>query len=494
MAPAPGRIGARHPLRHVGSVVHETGRGVCGCCLDGTWMAVATAHGVSVWRLGLPAGRDGLLQEAMRHELESEQRRVVSHLALRNGLVVACGQSRVAKRRREKAGVLSQINPGVFVLASDLTAGHDHVAAAAGMSDVDIPSVMATWDSFGGLSVGSANAGAGVGAVVLLADTEGQVVRWTLDARRSDAARPSSHTADSQLGGRRSAQGVLGRAGPKPSLPQGQVSIARCAKLQSATGWGALKSLIICGPGDRYAAAALQHALAIWNHEDGSLLQTLHVSAFGPRIIELNDVAPWSGLSAAKSGQQPVRDGADDVRMVVSLNSVRTRAPTRATRCGSQAPSWHALGSEAKESQAGSPAPVCELVQIDPATGHVTPCRQLLLFDDARTAGGGRASQSSAAEEENDWTAVAASSSSVVCDLRHVVAGFPSGTVAVWNAASARLVALLRDSRRDWKTTSSQHSGGVCGSAVTSVAVHPTRCIIAAGRSDGVLDVWAPSC
>ena len=181
--------------------------------------------------------------------------------------------------------------------------------------------------------------------------------------------------------------------------------------------------------------------------------------------------------------------------MVVSLNSVRTRAPTRATRCGSQAPSWHALGSEAKESQAGSPAPVCELVQIDPATGHVTPCRQLLLFDDARTAGGGRASQSSAAEEENDWTAVAASSSSVVCDLRHVVAGFPSGTVAVWNAASARLVALLRDSRRDWKTTtSSQHSGGVCGSAVTSVAVHPTRCIIAAGRSDGVLDVWAPSC
>jgi hypothetical protein len=106
--------------------VHAAGKGVVGLTVDGSRLACATTDCVSVWQI-LPDGSGGggvgdgasgsahgpgLLSEVMRYDLGTEGRRVLTHMAFCDGLLLAAGLSKAAKRRREKDGVLSHINPG----------------------------------------------------------------------------------------------------------------------------------------------------------------------------------------------------------------------------------------------------------------------------------------------------------------------------------------------------------------------------------------------
>ena len=98
------KISARQPLRHSGSISHGAGKDVCGVSLDACWLAVASASCISVWRFddvgSLSATREeqardkghGRVLKAMLHELDGEQRRVVTHLSMNNGLIIAAGQ------------------------------------------------------------------------------------------------------------------------------------------------------------------------------------------------------------------------------------------------------------------------------------------------------------------------------------------------------------------------------------------------------------------
>jgi hypothetical protein len=116
-------ISSRRPIRHAGSIVHAAGKAVVGLTVDGNRLACATTDCVSVWKLaqdgsgGGDGGSDsvhgaGLLSEVMRYDLGTEGRRTLTHMAFRDGLLLAAGLSKAAKRRREKDGVLSHINPG----------------------------------------------------------------------------------------------------------------------------------------------------------------------------------------------------------------------------------------------------------------------------------------------------------------------------------------------------------------------------------------------
>ena len=94
--------------------------------MDGSRLACATTDCVSVWQIvsdgsgggGVGDGGSGsahgpgLLSEVMRYNLGTEGRRALTHMAFCDGLLLAAGLSKAAKRRREKDGVLSHINPG----------------------------------------------------------------------------------------------------------------------------------------------------------------------------------------------------------------------------------------------------------------------------------------------------------------------------------------------------------------------------------------------
>ncbi len=247
----------------MGSIQHDKGKGAVGLVIDDCWLACATADCVSAWRLApdAEAGGPEIFAE-MRHEIASSQRRVVTHLALRGGLVLAAGESKAAKRRRESKGCLSQINPGVFVLACR-AGGRDQDAVNCGqaapggaadrscMSDLEIPLAMAEWKSFGGIALIDA------GGSLLLAESDGQIVHWTLDDIES-AAPP-----DAQQGGRGGSRGKSSRPGSsldsdRPSRAQ---SISRCCTLPPATGYGQFNSIAVCGRDNRFAVGALQHAV-----------------------------------------------------------------------------------------------------------------------------------------------------------------------------------------------------------------------------------------
>lgn len=154
------RIGAGRPICHAGTLTHATNKAVAGLVVHGEWLACATADCVSAWRLRAadspPAGggAEGLLGEAMRHELDAEQRRVVTHLTLRDGVLLAAGQARAAKRPREKKGVVSQIDPAVFVLACEVDSGGAavHGPPTMTMTDVELPSIMVSF--FGACPLG----------------------------------------------------------------------------------------------------------------------------------------------------------------------------------------------------------------------------------------------------------------------------------------------------------------------------------------------------
>lgn len=256
------------------------------------------------------------------------------------------------------------------------------------------------------------------------------------------------------------------------------------------------------------------------------------MSALGSLVNEITGVAPWqpSGSASAAASCDGNHVVPESPYVVISVDSLRPRAPARATR-GGQALSSQSSALSSQASQHRPPtqlrgeghdedardegeiaAPACLLVRIDMGTGTVNLVRHLSLFD-IPAGCGGESSRDKSSRDANVCSSVVQSSestaqdfnlevccarcSSVACDARHVAAGFPSGTIAIWSASSARLVALLRDPRRGGEagggsrsrgrpSASSQHAGGI-----TCVAIHPTRRIVVAGRSDGVLDIWA---
>jgi len=119
-------ISSARPIRHAGSIVHTAGKGVVGLTVDGSRLACATTDCVSVWQIlsdgsgggGVGDGGcgsahgPGLLSEVMCYDLGTKGRRTLTHMAFCDGLLLAAGLSKAAKRRREKDGVLSHINPG----------------------------------------------------------------------------------------------------------------------------------------------------------------------------------------------------------------------------------------------------------------------------------------------------------------------------------------------------------------------------------------------
>lgn len=263
---------------------------------------------------------------------------------------------------------------------------------------------------------------------------------------------------------------------------------------------------------------------------------------------EITAVTPWKAMHRA---HENVPDCADSLlHLVISLDSVSS-APGRHTRASQvlSSPSSAAssqisqhLRDPARLESGGGAAPACLVVRVDVDSGAMTPCRQLSLFDlpalrSCGSAGnqvfydnltyrppvykdfrqnidfdhcagkhfGGTVADrdvctaTDSHEPVPDCVAFAARCSSVACDARNVTAGFACGTVAVWSASSARLVALLRDPCSTSRGVGERHShrrsqekAGLGGSGVTCVAMHATRRIIVAGRLDGIVDVWAP--
>jgi hypothetical protein len=133
------------------------------------------------------------------------------------------------------------------------------------MADVELPAAMALWESVGGLALLKAPCGS---RLVLLADADGQVVRWNLAQHKTVAARASTRPMEVKRD----------RGRPrKPATTQQEsyqyesvsnearqfegIIVERCATLPPATGYGTLKSLGTCGPGEKYAVAALEQAV-----------------------------------------------------------------------------------------------------------------------------------------------------------------------------------------------------------------------------------------
>jgi len=259
------------------------------------------------------------------------------------------------------------------------------------------------------------------------------------------------------------------------------------------------------------------------------LLHVVPVSTLGSLIgclvNEITGIAPWQPTRSATSSVPCDASRTCSPHVVISVDSLRPRVSARATRGGQALSSQSsALSSQASQHRPTQPggdgneedaghnaAPACFLIQIDQVTGDVKVIRRLVFFD--VPGGGGESSRDASGGSSvtqhtvREWQAVAARCTSVSCNSRHVAAGFPSGTVGVWSTASARLVALLRDpqgisrggsgggaaggARSRGRPLSSQQTGGGGVRCVTCVAMHPTLRIVVAGRSDGVIDIWA---
>jgi len=151
------------------------------------------------------------------------------------------------------------------------------------MADVELPAAMALWESVGGLALLKAPCGS---TLVLLGDGDGQVVRWNLAQHKTVAARASTRPMEEKRDRGRPRKPATNQ---QESYQYESVSnegrqfegiiVERCATLPPATGYGTLKSLGTCGPGEKYAVAALQQAVL---HASLSVLQAsvsvLHAS------------------------------------------------------------------------------------------------------------------------------------------------------------------------------------------------------------------------
>lgn len=120
------------------------------------------------------------------------------------------------------------------------------------------------WKNFSGLTVVTRNLSGG--KVVLLSNSEGQVVRWTLEDRKSAADSVAAVTQRQREMRSRPGRGASSATrAPECLLAPPDFVIARCATLPTATltGYGQLKSIATCGHDNRYAVGALQQAVSV---------------------------------------------------------------------------------------------------------------------------------------------------------------------------------------------------------------------------------------
>jgi hypothetical protein len=124
------------------------------------------------------------------------------------------------------------------------------------MVDVQLPSVMATWEGFGGLCIVPAEAAA-EDRVVLVASAHGNVACWTL-AEHMPVVQPAAGVRGTRSDAwRASASGSVQSA---TSISQG-IAIARCRTLPSVPDLGVLKNVIVCGDAKQFAVGALQNGV-----------------------------------------------------------------------------------------------------------------------------------------------------------------------------------------------------------------------------------------
>ena len=113
-----------------------------------------------------------------------------------------------------------------------------------------MPSVMATWEGFGGLCIVPAEAAA-EDRVVLVASAHGDLACWTL-AEHMPVVQPAA--------GLRGTASASGSEQSATSMSQG-IAIARCRTLPSVPDLGVLKIVIVCGDAEQFAVGALQHGV-----------------------------------------------------------------------------------------------------------------------------------------------------------------------------------------------------------------------------------------
>ena len=62
-------------------------------------------------------------RDLLKHDLPPSEKKTITHLSVLDGLVVAAGHSKGAKKRKERDGMLSQIVPSIFVLTARIDSG-----------------------------------------------------------------------------------------------------------------------------------------------------------------------------------------------------------------------------------------------------------------------------------------------------------------------------------------------------------------------------------
>ena len=96
-------------------------------------------------------------RDLLKHDFPPSEKKTITHLSVLDGLVVAAGHSKGAKKRKERDGMLSQIVPSIFVLTARIDSGSssappspDDDPPPAPLS-LDVPASMAEWDALGWL-------------------------------------------------------------------------------------------------------------------------------------------------------------------------------------------------------------------------------------------------------------------------------------------------------------------------------------------------------
>jgi len=125
--------------------------------------------------------------------------------------------------------------------------------------------------------------------------------------------------------------------------------------------------------------------IAVWEHQNRTLLHIVHFSGFGALVNEITAVTPWKAMHRA---HEKVADCRGSLHLVISLDSVSS-APGRHTRASQVLSSPTSAASSqisehlrdpARLESGGGAAPACLLVRVDVDSGAMTPCRQLSLF------------------------------------------------------------------------------------------------------------------
>ena len=303
----PPRIGAQHPVAHAARIMHQSEAPVNCLALDAGragLLACCTRENLSVWSLEQPlpglgetAGDEATpgARVLLKHTMSTGERKIITHIAVQDGLVVAAGHSKGAKKRKERAGVLSQIVPSVFVLTahicedvSALDAGHTPPPVA-----LDVPAGMAQWSEVGGLALARANNGSPLQPTLVIADAHGTVLSMALEpSSHSDSSTPApiadkrgasqarvqrrSGAGSDQEGG--AAEGGAARRGSWMGL-----QVAHCAQLQGTEdALGKMVALEVHPGAPDLAVAALELAVVVFSLSARAKLLLLPLAGFFP--------------------------------------------------------------------------------------------------------------------------------------------------------------------------------------------------------------------